>query len=116
MEKIFFDLENESFVVHLVKDDHWKEGYVYPIIRYLGTNDWSYESHHDGGGIETEDGATCLFSFLFCWRGVWEGRIFFQDDEYWSEQLPVISDLWAEIEKNLKARIKKQYPDNMYDP
>lgn len=116
MEKIFFDLrEGESFVVHLNKDEKWKDGDVYPINKYIGTENWGYQAQKDGGHLDTTEGARCLFGFLFCWRGVWEGRIYFKDDEYWSEELGTIKELWEEIEKNLKARMKTQFPGNYYD-
>lgn len=115
MEKLLFDLDHESFVVHLVEDEQWKKGCVYPINRHLGTKEWVYQSYKDGSGLKSEEGAVCLFSFLFCWRGVWEGRIYFQDDEYWSEQLSVMSELWSKIEEVLKKKIKLQKPDQLYD-
>ena len=116
MEKIFFDLrEGESYVVHLNKDGHWKDGDVYEINRYIGTDDWGYIARQDGSHLDDTEGARCLFGFLFCWRGVWEGRIYFKDDEYWSEELNTIKELWQEIEKNLKTRIRNQNPGTNYD-
>ena len=115
MEKIFFEIDSEDFVVHLVKDEHWKEGEVYPIMRASNSDEWSYKSNDDGCPIDTTEGATCLFDFMFCWRGIWEGRVYFKDDEYWCEQLATISELWDAIEVKMKDRIRTQNPENKYD-
>ena len=115
MEKIFFKIDNEDFVVHLIKNDHWKEGEVYPIYKYTDSDGWGYQSDQDGIPTDDVKEARCLFNFLFCWRGVWEGRIYFKDDEYWCEELSTISNLWNEIEIKMKDIIKQQNPDNMYD-
>ena len=115
MKKIFFKTDDEDFVVHLIKDEHWKEGEVYPIYKYTDTDGWGYQSDQDGAPIDSHEEARCLFNFSFCWRGVWEGRIYFKDDEYWSEELSTISKLWDEIERKMKHIIKKQNPDNTYD-
>jgi hypothetical protein len=115
MEKIFFKIDNEDFVVHLIKNDHWKEGEVYPIYKYTDSDEWGYQSDQDGMPTDDAKEARCLFKFLFCWRGVWEGRIYFKDDEYWCEQLATINKLWNAIEVKMKDRIKQQNPDNTYD-
>ena len=47
---------------------------------------------------ECNEDCRCAFEFNF-WRGVWEGRIYFKDEEYWSEELKVMSDIWEQIEK-----------------
>lgn len=117
MEKIIIDMEHESYVIHLNEDDQWKRGDVYPIGRFIGEphEKYFYNSLEDNGPLDTEEGARCLFEFAFCWRGVWEGRIYFKDDEYWSEELEEINLLWNEIEKIFKERIKKEDPTNTYD-
>jgi hypothetical protein len=119
MEKIIVDLGNESFIIHLSKDEHWKEGLVYPIDKYVNRKEPPLFSYHSSEGgcihLETDKGARCLFEFSFCWRGIWEGRIYFKDDEYWSDELQTITKLWNKIEDIFKERIKKENPDNEYD-
>lgn len=47
----------------------------------------------------------------YCWRGVWEGRLYFLHEEYWSEDLKELSDLFsAHIEPWCKNYIRKFYP------
>lgn len=117
MKKIFIDIDHESFVVHLNKDERIKDGDVYPIEKYDGSQgvDYGYKSDQDGSHLDTKEGARCLFGFLFSWRGVWDGRIYFKDEEYFSRELVTIKRAWDEIEKLMKARIKEQYPDHVYD-
>lgn len=117
MEKIFIIGEDNSFVVHLTRNEHWKEGAVYPINKYDGSQgiEYGYQSDKDGSHLDTEKGATCLFEFAFCWRGVWEGRIYFKEEEYFSEDLVTIKTVWDMIEAILKDRIKKERPDLIYD-
>lgn len=119
MEKIFVELDDEKFVIHLKKDGAYLNGGVYSILEWKkpDTNEkgWSYQNNQNGSTTDTIENARCFFGFIFCWRGVWEGRIYFKDDEYWSEELETISNLWSKIEALLKERIKKENPDNEYD-
>jgi len=105
MKKIIISLEHEHFIVHLEKDvDNRCSGYVYPIDKYDGSMgvDYGYLNTQDGGHLDDENGARCLFGFLFCDRGVWEGRIYFKDDEYWSEELETMKIIWDKLEVILK--------------
>lgn len=120
MEKIFFEIDNEDFVLHIMRDESWKEGEVYPIQKYESFKNgegsgWGYLDVNDNSIIDSSIDARKLFNFSFVWRGVWEGRIYFKDDEYWSEELSTISKLWDAIEVKMKDRIKQQNPENTYD-
>ena len=76
---------------------------------------FTYHIKEGGGGhLGTKEGARCLFEFSFCWRGIWEGRIYFKDDEYWGEELEELKNLWDKIQAVFKERIKKEFPDNVY--
>ena len=104
-----------EFIVHFVVDDNRAEGSVYPIHRWKsavdGSEGWSYDSIQDGGSVDVlSEECRCEFEFSYCWRGVWEGRIYFKDSEYWSEELKVMSDLWDELEPEIKARIRESCP------
>ena len=114
MEKIFIDTENEHFVIHLNVDETILKGEVYPIQEY-NEKDWGYQSLHNGSHLDNTEGSRCFFDFRFCWRGVWEGRIYFKDQEYWSEELGTIKELWDKIEVIMKERIKKDNPQWTYD-
>ncbi len=118
MEKVFINVGNSNYVIHLEKDEHYKEGLVYPIDLYHDRKEpplFTYHINEGGGGhLGTEEGARCLFEFSFCWRGIWEGRIYFKDDEYWSEELEELKNLWDKIQAVFKERIKKEFPDNVY--
>lgn len=116
MKNIFFKVNDDNFVVELTGVGQSKYGNVYPIDKWDDKKDWYYQSEKDNSPLQTTAGARCLFSFSFCWRGVWEGRIYFEDDEYWCEELEMIKLLWDEIEKNLKLRIKKENHDTVFDP
>lgn len=109
----------ESQVVHLHKDDSMRfYGVVYPISRWTKQSGheagWAYNSNSSGGLTHDDlnDDCDVLFEFIFCWRGVWEGRIYFPDDEeYWSSDLHMIANVWDLIELHLKQRIIKDNPD-----
>ena len=52
----------------------------------------------------------------FCWRGVWEGRLYFPDEEYWGEEIAELSELYnAYIMPWCKNFIKERDPHNYYD-
>jgi hypothetical protein len=61
---------------------------------------------------------TCLKKMQgsFCWRGVWEGRLYFTDEEYWGEEIAELSDLYNNhIVPWCKDFIKKRNPERVYD-
>lgn len=114
-DKLFIGIENsETHVVHIFVEDSMRfNGVVYPITYWQNTitkeSGWSYDSNLVGGETYDNLNSDCsvLFEFNFCWRGVWEGRIYFPNDaEYWSEDLKIIDNVWDQIEINLKQRIK----------
>ncbi len=130
LERIFIETNNERFVIEFqdinsgfLTDVFGKfvnfRGLAYPILdwqRATGKEKgWSYTSTHDGGTTDDLNDARIMFEFSFCWRGVWEGRIYFKDDEYWCEEINTMSELWKLIEPQLKDRIRKANPNNIYD-
>ncbi|MGC2239128.1 MAG: hypothetical protein WA584_23435 [Pyrinomonadaceae bacterium] len=121
-QQLFFDVEGYSFVVNFTGPENTLiEGKAYPIQYWSqnGTNEnrgWSYILSHDGSMCdELNDACRILFKFSFCWRGIWEGRIYFLDDEYWTEELKPMSALWDAIEKHLKKFIKQANPEYDYE-
>lgn len=117
--KIFTKVGCDSFVTHLFNDSSIRDyGVVYPITYWTKfetkESGWSYNSASSGGETHDHLNNDCeiYFEFIFCWKGVWEGRIYFPDDaEYWSEDLRIIADVWDQVEANLKQRIKLSNPD-----
>lgn len=85
-------------------------GKLVPI--YLASDGaYRYVSNNSSDSEEDLSKARVFFEFSFCWRGVWEGRIYFQQEEFWHEDLAVINDAWDQIEKILKDKIKSDNPD-----
>lgn len=121
MEQIFIEVEHEEFSVEFEEKNGWYDGNVYPIDRWehlpTGNKGWSYQSKSSGGETHEKLNEDCrnMFGFLFVWRGVWEGRIYFKDDEYWSEELKTMSDLWDKIEPIMKDKIRQKEPDRSFD-
>ena len=61
------------------------------------------------------DDCRIMFEFSFVWRGVWEGRVYMKDQEYWSEELKEMSDAWDEIQIKFKEMIRQLDPNMNYD-
>ena len=52
----------------------------------------------------------------FQWRGVWEGRLYFTDEEYWGEEIEELSRIYNDhITPWCKDFIKKREPGDYYD-
>ena len=52
----------------------------------------------------------------FCWRGVWEGRLYFPDEEYWGEEIAELSELYNDyILPWCKNFIKERDQHDYYD-
>ena len=120
MEKIIIEANGEDFSVEFERDDNWYEGNVYQVDQYSNDREtfYRYNSATDGGIThgELNDDCRVMFRFLFCYRGVWEGRIYFPDDEeYWSEELKTIAAVWDKIEVILKDRIKTENPSFIFE-
>jgi hypothetical protein len=64
-----------------------------------------------GQCLHTNNENRMLFEYIFCWRGVWEGRLYFKDSEYWSEDLEVMHRIWIILENKLKEIIRDADPD-----
>lgn len=107
------ETEIEKYAIHYYYDG-WMHGSVYPIID-MNDEILMYCSKEDGCPELNLVKARCIFEFSYCWRGIWEGRIYFKDNEYWSEELREMADLWDKIEEAFKAKIKEIEPQNHYD-
>lgn len=85
------------------------------MIQIDGTNyacDFVKKNKHNYEGTVTDaDSEKQLFKFSFVWRGCWEGRVYFIHDEYWGEELTIISQLWDNITNFLKEQIRAENPE-----
>lgn len=86
-------------MVHFSSGDSIIYFCVYSVVECTDENGTSVMYVDENNGFEplSEFGerATKRFSGSYCWRGVWEGRIYFRDDdEYWGEELKEMADLY----------------------
>lgn len=119
MEKIIIKTDGNPFIVHIVPDGDMKlYGSVYFAEEYLSLKDDSegiaYQNGNDYLTNEPSEDTKRAFDFSFCWRGVWEGRIYFKEAEYWSEDLEAMNSCWNELENIIKEKIKQNNPNYKY--
>ena len=113
----------DDFMIHLDTRQHTIQFEVYPVQDWThlptgkeGTNYINKEDEPDSR--EEFEECKCLKKLegSFCWRGVWEGRLYFTDDEYWGEDIEELSRLYNDkILPWCKDFIKNREPDNTYD-
>jgi len=112
-----------DYIVHFKTDAHRLEFEVYPVQDWehlpTGKIGFSYidkENDPDQREVFEEDKCLKKFEGSYCWRGVWEGRLYFTDGEYWGEEISEMSDLYNNhIITWCKDFIKKRDPSNCYD-
>ena len=83
-------------------------------IQTFADGTWIYQSNKSSDFTRNIEDARIWFEWSFCWRGVWEGRVYFKDSEYWGEEMEIIPLIWKEIESKVKARIRQDNQDNKY--
>jgi hypothetical protein len=111
----------EIYKVIIAKDEGtFIEGSVYPVEEWynIETEDsgYAFRNSNDGTNIdELDEFCECAFCFSYVWRGVWEGRIYFQEEEYWSEDLTGMSQLWEKLKLELQEQIKLNNPNYTYE-
>ncbi len=114
------DIKIRDYLIRInLETANWLSGQVYNIIEFIDTKNnrkegWAFQSEN-GDITDNVDEAIIMFEFSFCWRGVWDGRIYFKQDEYWDSDLADMADLWKEIEILLKEKIKSLDPHNYYE-
>jgi hypothetical protein len=111
--KIFY---YNNLIAHVKQD-----GNRYTFEVYAGGFDdgkyWYIDKDNDPDEIDFFEDGKCLIKFegSFVWRGVWEGRLYFLDKEYWGEDLSDMNYMYNEIiVPYCKEEIKKSDPDNTY--
>lgn len=90
-----------DYMVHFKTDVHTLKFECYPIRDWesLTTEEigFSYiDKENEHNEREVFEYGKCLKKFegSFCWRGVWEGRLYFTDKEYWGEEIAEMSELY----------------------
>jgi len=113
----------EDFAVHFDFSGRLIKFQVYPVFHWKslgGKEQGTYyidKENEPDTRDEFEEGK-CLMKFQgsYVWRGVWEGRLYFTDIEYWGHELEELSKLYTNhIEPKCKAIIKKKEPDTNYN-
>ena len=109
------------YMIHFDNKRNWLSFEVYPIedwkhipTQTQGTNYIDKEKQPDT--IEKFKKDKCLkkLSGSFGWRGLWEGKLYFTDDEYWGEEIEELSILYNDkIVPWCKNFIKKIIPMNI---
>lgn len=113
----------KDYMVHFKSDGFRIEFEVYPVQDWehlpTGKKGFSYiDKENEPEEREEFEEGKCLKKFegSFCWRGVWEGRLYFTDEEYWGEELKEMSDLYENyIVVWCKNVIKSYEPSKYYD-
>ena len=111
-----------NFIVHMDTRQHRLEFECYPVTDWTDRNNekgMSYtdkENEPDFRDVFETDKCLKKLEGSFCWRGVWEGRLYFPDDEYWDNELKKLSELYNDcILPWCKNFIKEREPNNCYD-
>jgi hypothetical protein len=118
VNKIVLDVNNELYSVEYTVEGMRYTGNVYPANSYIenGIEKVCYTSKKDGSLIDTlSEDVRISFEFSFVWRGIWEGRIYFKDDEYWSEELMEMANVWEKIQTLFKEEIRKENPSVLFE-
>lgn len=110
MKQIFLECDDEDFLATFEYDDYYSSGTIYPIFK---NEDGTFEYlSTDGNGAsfkDLNDECKILFTYRYTWRGVWDGRIYFpNDEEYYPDDLEMMLNLWNQLESTLKDEIRKR--------
>jgi len=113
----------DDFMVHVDTRQNWLKFKVYPVQDWThlptGKQGTSYiDKENEPDEREEFEEGKCLKKLegSFCWRGVWEGRLYFTDDEYWGEDIEELSRLYNyKIVPWCKDFIKTREPHGYYD-
>ena len=111
LTKKFVRVDNDdamAYCVHFSKDYPVERLFfeVYPIVFWtdsVGDRGFSYrdKTSQDECLLDEFDEKKALikFSGSYCWRGCWESRIYFTDDEYWGEEIYEINFVFKKIKE-----------------
>jgi hypothetical protein len=120
MEVKLFEARGSHFLVHIKQDElatMMYSGAVYWAIEFSKNGESMIYYQSDENGMnnphkEFNEDCKKAYDFRFCWRGVWEDRVYMKsDEELYCGDLRELADLWDQIEIYLKDRIKTENPD-----
>lgn len=115
--KIHIVHNDRHAIAHVIVRDWIYEGLLYPVSKCIhrdGRISFEYQSSTNSLDYfeEVNDECKLYFRFNFMWRGVWEGRIYFpNDEEFFSEELEEMNLLWNCLVEQMKSDIRKANPD-----
>jgi hypothetical protein len=119
-EKHTMKLIHYNFLIAHIKEDGRRFVFtVYSGGQFDDGSFWYVDKDTEPDTRDIFEEGECLVKFegSFCWRGVWEGRLYFHDSEYWGEDLSEMNHLYNEmIVPYCKEQIKKRDPHNFYTP
>lgn len=90
----------------------WKGNLI--EVQYFDEQIIEYQCRASSMSTLEIDDARVMFEFSYCWRGVWEGCIYFKDEEYWSLEIKQMAEAWDKVESIVKQLIKSENPDYKY--
>lgn len=109
METKVITIDTYDFLVEY-SPNGYKYGLGGSVVEIQNFGDgWEYRDNESSGTTTSRNRARVLFDWSMAWRGVWEGRIYFKDDEYWAEELEIMTSLWKEISIFIKNKIDSQF-------
>lgn len=115
MESLIIEIENRAFIVHFENDEYLtiKTNWYGSVAEICVFDDgvWEYQSSKSSDTTNDLEKARIWFDFIFCWRGCWEDRIYFKEEEFWHGEIMIIPSIWKKIEDVLKKKIKLDNPD-----
>lgn len=120
MEPKIIETKRGHFIIQFKNDgkgseyNYWWSGKVVQIYKF---DDGGFIYHRDDSSSATTvlEDARVWFEWSFMWRGVWEGRVSFIDDEFWHEELETIPEIWKQIESIVKERIQSDNPNDNFE-
>lgn len=111
-ELIFINLsekdKSENFIVRIYSKNKTIYADVYPIVKF-SDGSWAYTSIKEGFNKfykELNGDCRTLFRVTCRWLGVWDGRLYFPDEEYYSDELQTMFDIWKQLEPILQSKIE----------
>jgi len=107
LEPKIIKANGDNFIIHFKHrySGYGIEGTATQIVMFADS-DWQYQLDTSSGFTKDRDKAKVWFEWTLCHRGVWEGRIYFKNDEFWDEEMETIPKLWKQIEVEAKMRIE----------
>ena len=108
------DNEATAYNVHFKRDIDWSSKilfHVYPVILWKkeeGQTGIAYKHKIDDGWADVFNAQEVLMKFYgsICWRGDWESRIYFTDEEYWGDELEEMHKLFIFIKSHCKSLLR----------